>query len=440
MKAFTEPNRLNRFLRVLGPGIITGAADDDPSGIATYTQAGAQFGYGQLWTAVFMLPFLIAIQECCARIGLVTGKGIAKVVRENYGAKILYGVVILVVVANTINIGADIGAMAAAAALAIPISEVVLILLLTAAVLLLQVFTSYKVYSKILKWLALVLIAYPITAFIVNEPWVEVIKATFIPHIGLSFGFLFIITGVLGTIISPYMFFWEASEEVEEEIERHETRSSGKPSIGWGRIREIRFDNALGMIVSEVATWSMILVGASVLNRNGITHVGTAADAAKALEPLVQTFPNSGFLARTLFAAGVVGLGLLAVPVLAGSASYTLSEALGWKEGLSLNIKQAHGFYGIITIATVIGLALNFVGIDPVRALVYAARHQRCGGRSPDLSGRLHRTEQENNGGIPQRLVVEHIRLAYVRRYGSCSRSDVCYLWQEVGSYMHAYR
>ncbi len=366
-------HKFNRLLRILGPGVITGAADDDDSGIGTYIQTGAQFGLGQLWTALFMLPFMMGVQECCARIGMVTGKGIAAVVRTHYSKRILYGVVFLVVVANTINIGADIGAMAAATQLIIPVNFALLTLFFTFTVLVLEIFTSYKFYSRLLKWLALTLLAYPLTVLLVSQPWRELLRATFVPHFELNFAFLFIITGVLGTTISPYMFFWQASEEVEEEREKHELNGSSRPSIGWAQIKQLRIDNALGMVASEIATWSIIVVGATVLNKNGITDIRTAADAAKALEPLVQTFPNAGFMAKTIFATGLVGLGLLAVPVLAGSAAYALSEAFGWKEGLYRKLKQAHGFYGVITLATLIGLMINFVGIDPVKALVYTA-------------------------------------------------------------------
>src|SRR5579883_2829490 len=206
--------KFNRFLRIMGPGLITGAADDDPSGIATYSQTGAQFGYGQLWTALFMLPFQTAIQEACARIGAVTGKGIVAVVKEYYSKKVVYAVVILILIANTINIGADIGSMAAALRLLIPVNFVILTLGFTVLILLLEIFTNYKVYARILKWLSATLLAYPITVFIVHEPWALLLQKTFVPHFELSFGFLFIITGVLGTTISPYMFFWQASEEV----------------------------------------------------------------------------------------------------------------------------------------------------------------------------------------------------------------------------------
>jgi len=364
---------LKKFFKILGPGVVTGAADDDPSGIATYSQTGAQFGYGQLWTALFMLPFQAAVQEACARIGAVTGKGIAAVVKEHFSKKVLYGLVILVLIANTINIGADIGAMAAAANLIIPINFVFLTLFFTVLMLTLEIFTSYKVYANILKWLCLSLFAYPVTAFIVHAPWGTLLKSTFVPHFEFSFQFLFIITGVLGTTISPYMFFWQASEEVEEEKTDNLIGWDKKPRIGRFFIRNLRIDNFMGMLFSEIGTWSIIVVTAAVLNTHGITNIATSADAARALEPLVQTFPNAGFLAKVLFATGVIGLGLLAVPVLAGSASYALSEALSWREGLSLKLKQAHGFYGIITIATLIGLLINFIGIDPIKALVYAA-------------------------------------------------------------------
>ncbi|MGZ3812557.1 MAG: Nramp family divalent metal transporter [Mucilaginibacter sp.] len=361
-----------RFLTLLGPGLTTGAADDDPSGIATYSQTGAQFGYGQLWTALYMLPFMTAVQEACARIGLVTGKGIAAVVKEHYSKPVLYAVVSLVVIANTINIGADIGAMASAAELLVPIPFVVLTLLFTASILLLEIFTSYKVYSKILKWLALALLAYPITVFIVHQPWLTILKATIVPHFEFTFTFLFIITGVLGTTISPYMFFWEASQEVEEQNEKH-PHQNGKPVITKSLIHRMRIDNNAGMVISEITTFCIILVAATVLHQHGVKDIKTAADAAKALEPLVDSFPHAGFLAKLIFSVGILGLGFLAIPVLSGSAAYAVSEAFDWNASLNLKLKHAHGFYGVITIATLIGLIINFVGIDPVKALVFAA-------------------------------------------------------------------
>ncbi len=365
-------SRIWRYFTLLGPGLTTGAADDDPSGIATYSQTGAQFGYGQLWTALYMLPFMTAVQEACARIGLVTGKGIAAVVKENYSRPVLYAVVGLVVIANTINIGADIGAMASAAQLLIPVPFVILTLFFTASILVLEIFTNYKVYSRILKWLALALLAYPITVFIVHQPWLTVLRATVVPHIEFNFAFLFIITGVLGTTISPYMFFWEASQEVEEEKENNRIKH-GKPVVSWYRIKRMRLDNNAGMIISEITTWCILLVAATVLHNSGVRDINTSADAAKALEPLVHSFPHAGFLSKLIFSIGIIGLGMLAVPVLSGSAAYAVAEAVNWKASLNFKLKQAHGFYGVITIATLIGLMINFVGIDPVKALVYAA-------------------------------------------------------------------
>ena len=365
--------KIKKFFTVFGPGVVTGAADDDPSGIATYTQTGAKFGYGQLWTAVAMLPLMIAIQEACARIGAVTGHGLAAVIKVNYSKKVLYAAVFLVVIANTINIGAGIGAVAAAAQLIVPVNFVILTLGFTALILILEIFTSYQVYSRILKWLALTLLAYPLTLFIIDKPWKTILSATFLPHVELNFEFFFIITAVLGTTISPYMFFWQAGQEVEEEREKHLLSRYGKPRLGPNFIKNLRIDNFIGMAFSEFATWSIIVVAATVLYQNGITEVNSAADAAKALEPLVQTFPNAGFLSKLIFATGIIGLGLLGIPVLSGSAAYALSEAFNMKEGLNLKLKKAHGFYGIITIATLIGLMINFIGIDPIKALVFTA-------------------------------------------------------------------
>jgi len=373
MKLSTETiAKIKGFWRILGPGLVTGAADDDPSGIATYSQTGAQFGYGQLWTALYMLPLMTAVQEACARIGLVTGKGITTIVKERYSSAVLYSVVGLVVIANTINIGADLGAMASAAQLLVNVPFIVLTLLFTTIILLLEVFTNYKVYSKILKWLAVTLMAYPITLFIVHQPWATIFKASVIPHVEFSFAFFFIITGVLGTTISPYMFFWEASQEVEEDQERH-LLTQGKPLISWMSVHKMRLDNTFGMIFSEFATWSIIVVAATVLHNSGVHDVKTAADAAKALEPLVHSFPNAGLLSKLIFSIGIIGLGLLAIPVLSGSAAYSVSEGFGWKASLNLKLKKAPGFYGVIIAATVVGLILNFIGVDPVKALVFAA-------------------------------------------------------------------
>jgi NRAMP (natural resistance-associated macrophage protein)-like metal ion transporter len=361
-------NIIRTFFRKAGPGLITGAADDDPSGIATYSQTGAQFGYGQLWTALWMLPMLIAIQEASARIGAVTGKGIAAVVKEYYSKSVLYPVVCLVLVANIINIGADIGAMAGAANLVVPVSARFYILFFTTLILLLQIFISYKRYSNILKWLCLFLIAYPATVFLVKQPWMTLLKATFIPHLEFNFQFLFIITGVLGTTISPYLFFWQASQTVEE----HKSKEH-KLVITKSDIWHLRLDNFVGMLFSEICTWSIIVVAATVLHENGVTDINSASDAAKALVPFVQGFPHAGFIAECIFAVGIIGLGLLSVPVLAGSAAYAIAEAFDWKKGLDLKFRNATGFYGVIIVATLIGLLINFVGLNPFKALVYCS-------------------------------------------------------------------
>lgn len=367
-----EKKGIRKWLTLLGPGLTTGAADDDPSGIATYSQTGAQFGYGQLWTALYMFPFMTAVQEACARIGLVTGKGLAAVVKEHYSKPVLYAVVGLVVVANTINIGADIGAMASAAQLILPVRFVILTLFFTAVMLILEIYTNYLVYSKILKWLALALLSYPITVFIIHQDWATVLKASVIPHIEFNFAFLFIITGVFGTTVTPYMFFWQASQEVEEE-KINGLIKEGKPQISWKLVNAMRIDNTSGMIISEITTWCIILVGASVLHQGGVKDISTAADAAKALEPLVHSFPNAGYLSKLIFSIGIIGLGLLAVPVLSGSAAYAVADAYNWNASLNLKLHKAHGFYGVITIATLIGLMINFIGIDPVKALIFTA-------------------------------------------------------------------
>jgi len=369
-----RPRGFGHFVRIFGPGIITGAADDDPSGIATYSQTGAQFGFGQLWTALYQIPLLIAVQEACARIGAVTGKGLAGVIKDHYSRTALIGLVLLVVVANTINIGADIAAVGESANLVVPIPRGVLVVMTALIVLSLEIFISYKTYAKFLKWLALALLAYPATTLMVKQDWGRILYATFVPHIELTVSFLFIITGVFGTSISPYMFFWQASEEVEEERANHiKLKANGEPRLPRDYLADIRIDTAAGMLAAEVAQWFIIITTASVLFSHGVTNIETAADAARALEPLVRSFPNAGEVARSIFAVGIIGLGLLGIPVLAGAAGYALSEAFGWKEGLSRKWNEAPGFYGVITVATLVGLSLNFIGINPMKALVFTA-------------------------------------------------------------------
>jgi NRAMP (natural resistance-associated macrophage protein)-like metal ion transporter len=369
-----RPRGFGHFVRIFGPGIITGAADDDPSGIATYSQTGAQFGFGQLWTALYQIPLLIAVQEACARIGAVTGKGLAGVIKDHYSRTALIGLVLLVVVANTINIGADIAAVGESANLVVPIPRGVLVVMTALIVLSLEILISYKTYAKFLKWLALALLAYPATTLMVKQDWGRILYATFVPHIELTVSFLFIITGVFGTSISPYMFFWQASEEVEEERANHiKLKANGEPRLPRDYLADIRIDTAAGMLAAEVAQWFIIITTASVLFSHGVTNIETAADAARALEPLVRSFPNAGEVARSIFAVGIIGLGLLGIPVLAGAAGYALSEAFGWKEGLSRKWNEAPGFYGVITVATLVGLSLNFIGINPMKALVFTA-------------------------------------------------------------------
>lgn len=359
---------INLFKKI-GPGFITGASDDDPSGIATYAQTGAIFGYQQLWAALFSFPFMTIVQEMCGRIGMVTGKGLAVIVKENYAKPILYLSVLLLTIANTINIGADLGAMASSAQLVIGIPFIVLLFLLTAVTLILEIFIPYPAYARFLKYLAFTLLAYVVTAFVIREDWTKIVISTLIPSISFSRDYILNIVAFLGTTISPYLFFWQADEEVEEEIEHNRLRAMGKgvPKVRKGDIREMRFDTTIGMFFSNLVTFFIIITAASTFNFHGITSIGTADQAASALKPLVGEF------AFLLFALGIIGTGLLAVPILAGSASYAISESFNWKVGLGRKFTKAHGFYGVITVATIIGLLVNFSSIKPFQMLYYTA-------------------------------------------------------------------
>ena len=370
-----------RWLRIVGPGLVTGATDDDPSGIGTYSQAGAAFGAGQLWLALYMLPLLIAVQEMCARVGLVTGSGIATLVRVHYRRPVVLVAVGLVFVANTLNIGADLGAMAATVQLLVPdVAYAVVLVLLSTGILALQVFVPYRRYAVVLKVLALSLLAYVATGLIIGVGGTRgavLVWATIVPHVELSPAFLALIVAVLGTTISPYLFFWQASEEVEE-VQLHHREPRGSDLLRQrqallARIRLLRLDTAVGMLSSEVATWFIIFTTGSVLHTHGITTITTADQAAAALEPLVQSFPHAGLLAKALFATGILGVGLLGIPVLAGSAAYAVAEAFHWHEGLAKTIRQAPGFYAVIGAATLVGLLLNLLHINPIVALVYSA-------------------------------------------------------------------
>ena len=374
-KSFLNYKKYNRAVRILGPGLVTGAADDDPSGVATYSQAGAMFGFGLLWIFPIKYPLLLAVQQTCANIGAVTGKGLAAIIKDHYSAKLLYAVVGLVVVANVINIGADIGAMASTAQLLVPFSYTFLAIAFTVIVIALQLFVKYRTYAKILKWLAVVLLAYPLTAIIIGVDWLEAIKATFTFNFNLGNAELYMLVAMLGTTISPYLFFWDTSETVEEEILHKRVAINGlkQPKITKHFMRKIKLDNFAGMTIALLGAWFIVVACASALNAHGITEINSAADAAKAFEPLLAGTNNAGFWAKVLFSVGIIGVGLLAVPVLAGSSAYAISEVFGWREGLYRKYKKATGFYVVILIATVIGLSFNFIGIDPIRALVFTA-------------------------------------------------------------------
>lgn len=361
--------KIKKFLSILGPGFITGAADDDPSGIATYSQTGAKFGYAQLWTSLFTFPFMTAVQEMCGRIGMVTGKGLSGVIRHHFPRPILYFAVLLLFVSNTINIGADLGAMAEAAGLIYDIPFVVWLCGITILTLTLEVFVSYKVYAKYLKFLTFSLLAYVIVFFAVRQDWGKIILSTLIPSISLNRDYLMNIVAIFGTTISPYLFFWQSGEEAEEDVKEGKIFAMGRgtPKITRRDIKEMREDTYAGMFFSNIVMFFIIATVASTLHAQGITNIETAAQAAEALKPIAGDF---SFL---LFAVGIIGVGLLAVPILAGSASYAVSEAFGWKEGLNRKFSQAHGFYAMIVVATLIGVLINFAGIPSFQMLYYAA-------------------------------------------------------------------
>ncbi len=367
-----EPLRgIRRWLRVLGPGLITGAADDDPSGIGTYSQAGAAFGVGLLWLALYLLPLVIAVQEMCGRIGLATGRGIAGVIRRHYSRKILFGAVLLLFIANTINVGADLGAMAASVQLLAPDLPFRWLLLGFAfGTLLLEIFIPYRYYARALKVLTLSLLTYVVTGIIVHPDWLTLLRATVVPQISFTPAYLALVIAVIGTTISPYLFFWQASEEVEETELRHPNLKKDpalRPHLKrW--IRALRVDTAWGLLAASTTFWFIVVATGVTLHSEGnVTNIATAAQAAQALRPLAGDF------AGALFALGIIGTGLLAVPVLAGSAAYGIAEAFGWREGLSETLNHARGFYTVIAASTLVGLGLNFLGIDPIAALVYTA-------------------------------------------------------------------
>ena len=360
-----RPSLLGR----LGPGLITGAADDDPGGVATQSQAGAAFGLNMLWSVVLAYPLLAGIQQIVARIGRVTGHGLAANIMRGFPTWLLAILVLLLLVANTINIAADVAAMGAAAALIAPgIDKVVYAVVFGLVCVLLEVFMSYKRYVRVLKWLTLSLLAYVGVIFTVKIPWAEVVWRSFVPEIVLTPGFMTMVVAVFGTTISPYMFFWQSSQEVEDLGPDPETRSLlNNPELADDELRRIRMDTWTGMAVCSLIAFFIVLTTAVTLHVNGITRIDSAAQAAEALRPI------AGDMAFWLFSLGIIGTGLLAIPVLAGSAAYAISESFGWPMGLNRKLGQAPGFYAIIAAATLGGVALSLTGVDPIRALVWSA-------------------------------------------------------------------
>ena len=360
--------KAKNFWYLLGPGLTTGASDDDPSGIATYSQAGAQYGFGLLWMAAFSFPLMAVVQEMCARIGLVTGRGLAGNIRVHFGKKTLFVSTTFLFIANTFNVGADIGAMASAIQLLVPGASIALLVIgLTFVIMLLQIFTPYARYARYLKWLALVLFAYIISAILAHPDWPQVLVASVVPHVELNKDSLLIICGVLGTTITPYLFFWQTSQEVEEEIALGAVTLAMRRGTSKPEVKKMRIDVWSGMFLSNLVMFFIIAACASVLFKNGLTNIGTAADAAQALRPF------AGESAYFLFAVGIIGMGLLAIPVLAGSSAYAISESMGKHQGLNNKLKRAYSFYGSIIISMIVGLGLNFVGLNPIKALIYSA-------------------------------------------------------------------
>ena len=365
VRAHRRRNQIRGFgyLRNLGPGIITGASDDDPSGIGTYSQVGAAFRFGFLWTAPFTLPMAAAVQETAARLGLATGKGLATLIGERFPRWVLVSSVCLVAVANIFNIGADLGSMAAAIRLLAPIPYTLLIIVVTIGMLALEVLIPYGRYSAVLRWLTVSLVAYVAMLFVVNVRWGEVLRATIVPSLSWTRPQIAALIAILGTTISPYLFFWQASEEVEEQ----EKDGTSDDPLEPGHLRHMRVDILAGMGSAVIVMFAIMVASGATLGSNGITTITSAQQAAEALKPIAGRF------AALLFTLGIVGTGLLAVPVLAGSTAYAIAEALGQPEGLSKRFREAKGFYSIIAAAMLVGLGMDFVGIDPVRALYLAA-------------------------------------------------------------------
>jgi Mn2+/Fe2+ NRAMP family transporter len=363
-----KQSRTKEILWKLGPGLITGAADDDPSGIATYSQVGAHFGNGMLWTTLFSFPLMAAIQEISARIGRVSGIGIAGNIRRHYPKPYLYGIVSLLLIANIFNIGADIGAMGAAAGLLFSGPPILFIIVAGGVSILMQILIPYTSYVKYLKWLTVALFSYVMTAIVLHEPRWEAIRATLLPDFSLHAGYFTALIAILGTTISPYLFFWQASEEVEDvTLNPKEQPLKVAPKQAPTQLQRIRSDTFLGMAFSNLVAFFIILTAASTLYSHGLRDIQTADQAARALEPIAGKF------ASFIFALGIVGTGLLAVPVLAGSAAYAVSEVFQWTASLEQKPRHAIEFYATIGIATFMGLLLNFIHLNPIKALFFSA-------------------------------------------------------------------
>ena len=362
----TDPKRRGS-LEVLGPGLVTGAADDDPSGIGTYSQVGAQFGYGMAWTMFYGFPLIVSIQAICARIGATTGKGIAQNLRQHYPPALLRVVVLLLLIANIINLGADLGAMGAVLALIVPGPVLLFTALFGVVSILLEVGLSYARYSSILKWSTRSLFSYVAVVFVSQVSWSEAVRGTLVPSFTFDKEHAMALVAIFGTTISPYLFFWQAGQEVEEQHRRHVKPLHVSPRRAGAEIARIRTDTLVGMGFSQITALFIIIATAATLHAHGITQVTSAAQAAEALRPIAGQF------AFALFAVGIIGTGLLAVPVLAGSAAYAVSETFDWTEGLDRKPREAKAFYGVIALATLGGVALNFIGIDPMSALYWAA-------------------------------------------------------------------
>ena len=355
------------FLRSLGPGLITGAADDDPSGIATYSQVGAQFGYSLGWTMLFSYPLMAVTQGISAGIGAVSGRGISQNLRRHYPPWILRIAVLLLLVANVINLGADLGAMGAALGLLMPGPDLVYTAAFGVLCALLEIFVSYSRYVVVLKWLTLSLFAYVAVVLTVHVPWGAALRGALLPQLAFDGDHAMALVAVLGTTISPYLFFWQAGEEVEELHRRHLKRMAANPGAAKPELARIRTDTLVGMGISNLIALFIIIATAATLNASGITQIETSSQAAEALRPVAGAFTF------VLFAAGIIGTGMLAVPVLAGSAAYAVSEMFHWPEGLDRRPREAKAFYATIAATTLGGVALNFTGLDPIRALYWSA-------------------------------------------------------------------